>query len=202
MSNQEIRRSVMGRPTNGRSLQTLIDETPDLVKYLFNETVAPHFRARTSLMAAYIPQEFTNWREEQRAWREAAVLFDQSHHMPELYIKGPDAHRLLERVGIHNLSNFTPERAKQFVACTPRGYVVGDCIAYCLEPNSYVLVSGMPVLNWTWYQAEEGGYKVSIKRDDPTVYNPRGKRINYRFQLEGPNAGKIFNDVVDGGAPE
>jgi vanillate/3-O-methylgallate O-demethylase len=192
----------MGLPTNGRSLQTLIDATPDLVKYFFNETVAPHYRARTSLMAAHIPQEFTNWREEQRAWREAAVLFDQSHHMPELYIHGPDAHRLLEHVGINNLSNFTPERAKHFVACTPRGYVVGDCIAYCLEPNSYVLVSGMPVLNWTWYQAEVGNYKVAIKRDDPTVYNARAKRINYRFQLEGPNAGKIFNDVVDGGAPE
>jgi vanillate/3-O-methylgallate O-demethylase len=192
----------MVRSTGVKSLQNLIDEKPDLVKYFFNETLAPHYRARTSLTAAFIPPEFTNWRDEQRAWRETAILFDQSHHMPELYLKGRDAHRLLERVGINSVANFTPDRAKQFVACTPRGYVVGDCIAYCLEPNSFLLVSGMPILNWVLYQAEVGGYDVSIERDDPTPFNPKGRRINYRFQLEGPNAGRIFNEVVDGGTPE
>jgi glycine cleavage system aminomethyltransferase T len=187
---------------NGRSLQTLVDEKRDLVKYFFNETLAPHYRARTGLTAAFIPPEFTNWRDEQRAWRETAILFDQSHHMPELYLKGPDALRLLERVGINSVANFTPDRAKQFVACTPRGYVIGDCVAYCFGPDSFLLVSGMPILNWVQYQAEVGKYDVTIERDLPTPFNPKGKRINYRFQLEGPNAGKIFNELVDGGAPE
>ena len=30
--------------------------------------------------------EFTNWRDEQKAWRDSAVLFDQSHHMAELRV--------------------------------------------------------------------------------------------------------------------
>lgn len=192
----------MAKSNKTRSLQDLVNEKRDLTKYFFNETLAPHYRARTGLTAAFIPPEFTNWRDEQRGWRESAILFDQSHHMPELYLKGPDALRLLERVGINSVKNFTPDRAKQFVACTPRGYVIGDCVAYCLEPNSFLLISGMPILNWVQYQAETGGYDVSIERDDPTPFNPKGKRINYRFQLEGPNAGKIFNEVVDGGAPE
>ncbi len=193
---------VTTQSASDRSLQDLIDGVPDLVRYFFNETLAPHYRARTSLSAAFIPPEFTNWRDEQRAWRESAILFDQSHHMPELYLQGADALRLLERVGINSMVNFTPDRAKQLVACTPRGHVIGDCIAYCLEPDSFLLVSGMPIQNWVQYQAEVGGYKVSIERDDPTPYNPKGRRINYRFQLEGPNAGKIFNELVDGGAPE
>lgn len=192
----------MVKSNNAGSLQDLIEEKRDLVKYFFNETLAPHYRARTGLTAAFIPPEFTNWRDEQRGWRETAILFDQSHHMPELYLRGPDALRLLERVGINSVANFTPDRAKQFIACTPGGHVIGDCVAYCLETNSFLLVSGMPLLNWVQYQAETGGYNVSIERDDPTPFNPKGKRINYRFQLEGPNAGKIFNDVVDGGAPE
>lgn len=191
----------MSKVAGTGSLQDLVDEKRDLVKYFFNETLAPHFRARTGLTAAFIPPEFTNWRDEQRSWRETAILFDQSHHMPELYLKGPDALRLLERVGINSIANFTPDRAKQFVACTPKGYVIGDCIAYCLAPDSFLLISGMPILNWVQYQAEIGGYKVSIGRDDPTPLNPKGKRINYRFQLEGPNAGEIFNELVDGGAP-
>ncbi len=37
------------------------------------------------------PAEFTNWQREQRAWRETACLFDQSHHMVNLFLKGPDA---------------------------------------------------------------------------------------------------------------
>ena len=35
--------------------------------------------------------EFSNWRDEQAAWRNAAVLFDQTHHMVDLFIEGPDA---------------------------------------------------------------------------------------------------------------
>lgn len=192
----------MPKLENPASLQDLVDRVPNLVDYFYNETVAPHYRARTGLTAAFIPPEFTNWRDEQRAWRETAILFDQSHHMPELLLKGPDALRLLEKLGINSFANFTPDRAKQFIACTPRGHVIGDCVAYCLEPNSFELISGMAVLNWVAYHAEKGGYDVTIERDDPTPYNPRGRRIFYRFQLEGPNAGKIFNDAVDGDAPE
>jgi len=36
------------------------------------------------------PYEFTNWRREQKAWRETAVLFDQSHHMVNLFLSGPE----------------------------------------------------------------------------------------------------------------
>jgi vanillate/3-O-methylgallate O-demethylase len=184
------------------SLQDLVDATPDLVGYFYNETLAPHFRARTGLTAAFIPPEFTNWRDEQRGWRDAAVLFDQSHHMPELYVKGPDALKLLTKCAINSLANFGPDRAKQFVACTPRGHVVGDCIAYWRGENDFVLVSGMTILNWVRYQGETGGYDVSFHRDDPTPFNPTGRRINWRFQIDGPNAGAILADLIDGGSPE
>jgi glycine cleavage system aminomethyltransferase T len=110
----------MVKANGGKSLQDLVDEKPRLVDYFYNETVAPHYRARTSLTAAFIPPEFTNWRDEQRAWRQSAILFDQSHHMPEMLLRGPDAFRLFDHLGINSLTNFTTDRAKQFVACTPR----------------------------------------------------------------------------------
>jgi vanillate/3-O-methylgallate O-demethylase len=31
-----------------------------------------------------VAPEYSNWRDEQRAWRDSAVLFDQTHHMDEL----------------------------------------------------------------------------------------------------------------------
>jgi vanillate/3-O-methylgallate O-demethylase len=94
-----------------KSLQDLINEVPDLVDYFYNDTIAPHF-SRSGKSAAFIPPEFTNWRDEQRAWRETAILFDQSHHMPELFLKGPDALRLLERVGVNSFKDFTVDKAK------------------------------------------------------------------------------------------
>ena len=42
-----------------------------------------------------VAPEFQNWRNEQVAWRQSAVLFDQSHHMDELIVEGPQATEFL-----------------------------------------------------------------------------------------------------------
>jgi vanillate/3-O-methylgallate O-demethylase len=185
-----------------KSLEELIGEVGALTTYFRNDTIAPHFRARTLLTSQFVPLEVSNWRDEQRAWRERAILFNQSHHMPELFLKGPDALRLLERVGVNSLANLGPERAKQIVACTPRGHVIGDSVLYCHGKESFELVSGMPLLNWVEYQAEKGAYDVAIRRDNSSAYNKTGGRTFYRYQLDGPNAAAIFDRVVEGGAPE
>lgn len=187
----------------GETLQQLIDRTPDFVEYLYNDAVAPHFmRAGVARTGPLIPPAFTNWRDEQRGWYETAALLHQSHHMPELFVEGPDALRLLERLGINSVKNWTVDRAKQFVACTPRGHIIGDCVAHRLEEQKFELISGMPVLDWVQYNAETGGYDVKVTKDEPSNINQTGKRINFRFQLEGPNARKIFEKVVEGGLPE
>ena len=190
----------MGADGTFTSLQDLIDATPDLAGYLYNDTPGPHSRARAGLTP--VPAEFSNWRDEQRAWRESAILFDQSHHMPELYVKGPDALRLLNRIGANSLANLTPGRAKQFIGCNPRGQVIGDCILYDLGGQTYELISSMPLLNWVEYQAQASGFDVVVERDNNTSDNPAGSRRKFRFQLDGPAASEIFNEVVEGGAPE
>ena len=48
-----------------------------------------------------VPAEFSNWRDEQRAWRETCALFDQSHHMTDLYVEGPDVIPLFSRLGVN-----------------------------------------------------------------------------------------------------
>jgi vanillate/3-O-methylgallate O-demethylase len=105
------------------SLQDKLDATPDIVDYFYNDTLAPHAMHRADLVP--IPAQFTNWRDEQRAWRQTAVLFDQSHHMPELFLRGPDALRLLTTVGINSFETFSTSRAKQLVGCAHDGRVIG-----------------------------------------------------------------------------
>ena len=72
---------------------------------------------RNSQIGAYVypvvAPEFHNWRDEQRAWRETAVLFDQSHHMVDLFIRGKDCVKLLSDTTINTFSNFQVNRAKQ-----------------------------------------------------------------------------------------
>ncbi|MFW8641916.1 hypothetical protein ACOJBO_00220 [Rhizobium beringeri] len=104
--------------------------------------------------------------------------------MPELLLKGPDAFKLLQRLGINSLANSTNDRAKQFVACTPVGMLSAIVSSTGLATKLSELISGMPVLNWVQYNAEKGGNDVTIERDDPTPYNPTGWRWFYRFQLE------------------
>ena len=182
-----------------RTLQDLIQESHSISAHLFNDAIAPH--SRPSPTRTPLPREYSNWRDEQRAWRNAAVLFDQSHHMPELFLDGRDALRLLTGIGVNGMANLAPGRAKQFVACNSRGQIIGDCILHNLEKDRFELVSGMALLNWVHFQAEKGRYDVTVERDHNTADNPSGTRRNFRFQLDGPNAGMIFGEVVKGDAP-
>ena len=66
---------------------------------------------RNSQIGAYVypvvAPEFTNWRDEQRAWAETCVLFDQTHHMVTLFVEGPDALKLLSHLATNSFKNFT-----------------------------------------------------------------------------------------------
>lgn len=92
---------------------------------------------RNSQIGAYIypvvPAEFTNWRREQRAWRETAVLFDQSHHMVNFFFNGPDALKLIGDTAINSVATFPVNMAKQYVPTTPAGHVIGDGILFHLD---------------------------------------------------------------------
>jgi len=92
---------------------------------LISQHSNPAEMLRNSKIGMYVypvvAPEFTNWRDEQRAWRESVVLYDQSHHMDELTIEGPDAEAFLSHVGINSFANFALDRAKHFVPVTPAG---------------------------------------------------------------------------------
>lgn len=189
----------MTASTSFKNLEDLVQSTPALVDYFYNETTSPAGRARPG--ASPVPLEYTNWREEQHAWRKTAVLFDQSHHMPELFLKGPDAYTLLNHLGINSFNNFVPGRAKQFVACNHEGYVIGECVLYYLDENTFELVSGSQLQDWVQFNAETGGYDVTVERDLQTGANAKG-RTRYRYGLDGPNAEKIFHEIIEGTPPE
>ena len=148
-----------------------------------------------------IKAEFTNWRDEQESWRTTAALMDLSHHMTDLQVEGPGTYQLLRDVGANSFRGFGPMKAKQLVAVSHDGYMIGDCILFGLAENVVRLVGRPPALNWVQFHAEAGGYDVTLRRDERTVQNPKGREL-YRLQLQGPNAGRVFEKANGGPLPE
>ena len=164
---------------------------------------------RNSQIGAYVypvvPTEYTNWRDEQRAWRDSCVLFDQSHHMVEQLVEGPDALKLLSHLAINSFTKFPVDRAKQFVPCSYSGHVIGDGILFHLAENKLLFVGRAPTASWIQFHAEKGGYKVTTSKDDRSPSNPRGNAVvrnHYRFQIQGPNAKHVIEKLHGGPIPE
>ncbi len=183
---------------SAQSLESVLKTAGNTVKML-----------RNSQLGAYVypvvPSEYTNWRDEQAAWRKSAVLFDQSHHMAEMTVKGPDALKMMSYLTINSFQGFAPNKAKQMVPVSYDGYVIGDGILFYTAENELLFVGRAPTVNWLQFHGETGGFKVDLIRDDRSPSHPRGKAVSrrhYRFQVQGPNAWQVLEKLNGGKIPD
>ena len=180
-----------------KNLEQLLAEKGNVVDMLRNSQIGAY-------VYPVVAPEFHNWRSEQWAWQHSAVLFDQSHHMVDLYIRGKDALKLISDTAINSTKNFKINQAKQYVPTTQYGHVIGDGILFYLAEEEFVYVGRAPAANWLMYHAETGGFDVEIVKDDRSPSRPMGKpvnRISWRFQIQGPNAWAII-EKLNGGPVE
>ena len=176
-----------------KNLQEIIDTT-DPVELLRNSQVGAY-------VYPVVAAEFTNWRREQRAWRDTAVLFDQSHHMVNLFFKGPDAVKLISDTAINSVERFPVDMAKQYVPTTPAGNVIGDGILFHLAENEFVFVGRAPAANWLEFHGTTGAYDVEVEKDDRSPMRPSGKKVTrkvWRFQVQGPKAWDVLEKIHGG----
>ncbi|MEX0590521.1 MAG: aminomethyl transferase family protein [Xanthobacteraceae bacterium] len=177
-----------------QTLEQLLQTVGSPVELLRNSQIGPY-------AFPVVRAEFTNWRDEQRSWRETCALFDQSHHMTDLYIEGPDALKMLSELGVNSFKSFKVNQAKQFVACNHDGYVIGDAILFYLGENTFSLVGRPPAENWVQYHVQKGGYKASAERDERSAVN-QGRRKFFRYQVQGPNALKVVERATGRPTPD
>ena len=178
-----------------RNLEEALQAAGNAVELARNSQIGPY-------VYPAVPSEFSNWRDEQVAWRETCALFDQSHHMTDLSIQGPDVIRLLSDLGVNSFERFAVDKAKQFVACNHDGYVIGDGILFFLDQDKVRLVGRPSAHNWVQYHAETGDYDVRVERDERTAVNPTGRRELYRFQVQGPTAPRVIEAATSAPLPE
>ncbi len=177
------------------SLETAIRRAGGAVGFLRNNPALPH--------QFPVKPEFSNWRSEQQAWHDTASLLDQSHHMCDLFVSGPDALRVFAEIGTNNFSRFQPNVAKQLVCANHEGYLIGDGILFYLAEDELDFVSPSPTLvDWVHYNAIKGGYDVSIERDENSFERPSGPPKLFRYEVQGPQAMRIIEKLTGAPAPE
>jgi vanillate/3-O-methylgallate O-demethylase len=181
-----------------RNLESLLRSAGDTVRMLRNSPIGAY-------VYPVVPTEFGNWRDEQLAWRERAVLFDQSHHMAEITIQGPDALRLCAQSTINSFANFVPGKAKQMIPVSHDGFVIGDGILFYLDQDELLFVGRAPTVNWLQFHAETSGFDVKVIRDDRSPSQPNGRAVtrrHFRYQVQGPRATQVLEKLHGGPLPD
>jgi vanillate/3-O-methylgallate O-demethylase len=179
--------------TVSETLQHALDRAGSPVELLRNSPARPHVFPVTA--------EFSNWRSEQHSWRTSCALLDQSHHMTDLFLRGPDAERLLSGLAVNSFAKFPVDRAKQFVAVNHRGRLIGDAILAHLDDDHYDLVGHPMVIDWVQFHAETGDFDVEFERDDNSIVRTGDPRL-FRYELQGPTALAIIEKLTGGPVPK
>ena len=169
-----------------------------------SENMAETFRNNDLKWQPYVfPDEYTNWIEEQRAVSESCAVVDQSYHQDTLRIEGPDAIDLLSKLSVNSFEKIRsgdPPQAMNYVTCNPDGYVIGDAILFQLGENDFTSVGTEWINNWIRYHAEVNDFEVCTE----VLYDPFDERPphDFRFQIQGPDALSVLEEVVDNTLPE
>ena len=183
-----------------QTLQDKLDTVPNLVDYLYgNKKGSPSSDAVLRQPPPLVQPEYTSWRDEQSAWNNSVAFYNQSFHMISTVVRGKDAKALIQSLAVNNLEKFGVGKARHYLACGYDGNVVGDGILFSEAENEIELVGRAAGHKWLEYQAEVGGWDVTIHPDQILSQNAAGQRRLYRYQLEGPNALALLEKL--NGAP-
>ncbi|MFD7811515.1 aminomethyl transferase family protein [Streptomyces sp. NPDC059785] len=179
------------------TLQAAVDRVGNPVDLIRNQPIRAFSHG-----LGFVPSEHTNWRDEAMAWHTTCALLDQSHHMVDLFIQGPDTVRLLTYLGVNSFTGFGNDKAKQFVAVNHDGYYIGDCVLVGLGDQSADLVGRRTVIDWVEYNALSGDWDVTVERDPQSVQRGGRPPKLYRFEVQGPSAGPLVEKVTGGPLPD
>jgi vanillate/3-O-methylgallate O-demethylase len=151
-----------------------------------------------------LPTEFVGWRREQTAPYETVAFSDQSRHIDNLYIEGPDALRLLSEVFVNDFTSAAIGQAKQAVAVNAGGRFIGDGILTREAPERYNYNAVRPSHSWLQYHGETGGYDVEIRHVLPVAWSGDNAvpESLFRYQVQGPHAVELVEAVFGGPLPK
>lgn len=186
-----------------RSLSDLLETVPSITDHLFRNPPKAALTIYSQMMPGEgVRPEFTTWRDEQWAWRNTVAVHDQSYHMQSLHVRGPGALAFTQFLSVNSFKTFEVGAAKQLVCCSPEGFLIGDAILYRLDRDDYLVIGNPATTDWVEYNAQALGYDVTTELDPMWTLNKARRREFYRFQVEGPRAWELLEELNGGPLPE
>lgn len=129
-----------------------------------------------------MPVQYTSIKEEHRAVRERAGLFDVSH-MGQLHLRGPGALDAAERLVTCSVADLRPGRVRYGLLCNDGGGVVDDVTVYRLAEDAvfFCVNAANREKDLAWIRERAGAGVAVDDRSDATgllaVQGPRGAEI-------------------------
>ena len=136
-----------------------------------------------------MPVEYTGIREEHRAVRERAGLFDVSH-MGEFEVEGAGALPFLQRLTCNDVASLADGQVHYSAMLTPAGTFIDDLLVYRRGPSRYFLVvnAGNTPKDFDHARTIAGSFDVNLEnRSDAWAL----------LALQGPMAEAILSRLTD-----
>ena len=113
--------------------------------------------AKMAEFAGYnMPIEFTGINDEHMAVRNGAGVFDVSH-MGEIWVKGPRALDLLQRITTNDVSKLFDGKVQYTCMPNGRGGIVDDILVYRVDAETYMLCVNAANIEKDWNHICEQG---------------------------------------------
>ncbi|BBD37468.1 glycine cleavage system T protein (aminomethyltransferase) [Aminobacter sp. Y103A] len=121
-----------------------------------------------------VPDVYTSMPQELAAIRNAVAMIDMSP-LPKMELRGPDAHRLVDRLMTRDMTRLAVDHVMYAPWCNRDGLLVGDGLVFRLA-DDWFIVSGET--SHAWFASQAGGLQVTIRNasDDYGILSLQGPR--------------------------
>ena len=152
--------------------------------------------ARMAEFAGYnMPIEFSGINDEHLTVRQGAGVFDVSH-MGEIWVKGPEALALLQRITSNDVSKLYDGKVQYSCMPNGRGGIVDDILVYRIDAETYLLVVNAANTDKDWRHICAEGAKLGMEAGHgKELYNASDEIC--QLAVQGPLAMKIVQKMCD-----
>ena len=150
--------------------------------------------AKMAELAGYnMPIEFTGINDEHMAVRNGAGVFDVSH-MGEIWVKGPRALDLLQRITTNDVSKLFDGKVQYTCMPNGRGGIVDDILVYRVDAETYMLCVNAANIEKDWNHICEQGRAFGMEAGHGReLYNASDEIC--QLAVQGPLAMKIVQKM-------
>ena len=150
--------------------------------------------AKMAEFAGYnMPIEFTGINDEHLCVRNNAGVFDVSH-MGEIWVKGPKALDLLQRITSNNVALLYDGKVQYSCMPNGKGGIVDDILVYRVNAECYLLVVNAANVEKDWNHICAEGAKMGMEAGHgKELYNASDEIC--QLAIQGPNAMKIVQKM-------